>query len=192
MTVSQEFPLAGFLLSIPVASCPCRWIMSHIPQQVRWQLCASHSPISIAFFLRGCSSKLGLNSGHSSSCASSGALFQDWINHLSTEGHIPAANPAQPTLFQALGLGSCVPLPRNFCLHCLPLKHLFPSQAQANSQSLLFCASSPVFLERCLFYILFCISVEFCLYFYYWTKALWLCLAGYQSLVKKKKKKQIK
>ena len=105
MTVSQEFPLAGFPLSIPLASCPCRWIMSRIPQQVRQKLYANRSPISLAFFLWGCSSKLELNSGHSSARDSS-ASFQDWIKHLSTEGHIPAANTAQPTLFQALGLGS--------------------------------------------------------------------------------------
>lgn len=121
MTVSQEFPLAGFPLSIPVASCPCRWIMSCIPQQVRRKLYVNRSPISLAFFLWGCSSKLELNSGHSSApwffCLISGLnkASEHWGSHSSCKHSTdhPVSSPRP---------GFCAPLPRKLCLHRLPLE----------------------------------------------------------------------
>lgn len=96
--------------------------------------------------------QLELNSGPSSDCAFSGALFQAGINHLSTEGVIPATDPPQATLFHALDLGVYTPLRGTVCLHCFPLESTsFPGKAYAEPQSLLFCPSSPVPPGKCLF-----------------------------------------
>lgn len=67
----------GWVSFVHSKSCLCRWVMSHIPQQVRWKQHANPSILASLPSSLVAAPQLELNVGYTSDCASFGASPQE-------------------------------------------------------------------------------------------------------------------